>query len=110
MHIHLDDITTVDKKSIHLSGAAKIPTDVVLCGTCWSKTSFDLFDPEETVRLGLPRKFEEEKNEDLVEWARYEQEADSRILADFPMLAERRSTSTNRLRRQLIACTTALHP
>ncbi|KAL8908199.1 MAG: hypothetical protein Q9171_005552 [Xanthocarpia ochracea] len=88
VHIHLDDITKVEKKLIHLSGGAKIPTDVILCGTGWSKTSFDFFDPEETLRLGLPHKFEEEKSEDLAEWARYEQAADSKILADFPMLAE----------------------
>ncbi|KAL9026225.1 MAG: hypothetical protein Q9196_005077 [Gyalolechia fulgens] len=88
VHIYLDDITKVDKKLIHLSGAAKIPTDVILCGTGWSKTSFDFFDAEETVRLGLPHKLEEEQSEDLAEWARYEKEADSKILADFPMLAE----------------------
>ncbi|KAL8765424.1 MAG: hypothetical protein Q9209_007492 [Squamulea sp. 1 TL-2023] len=88
VRIHLEDITKVDKKLLYLSGEAEIPTDAILCGTGWSKTSFDFFDPQETVRLGLPHKFEGEKSEDLAEWSRYELEADLKIVAEFPMLAE----------------------
>lgn len=87
VRIYLDDITQVQKTSIHLSSGAEIATDAILCGTGWSETSFPFFDQEELVTLGLPHKPSEESLESLADWSRRESEADRKIIAQFPMLA-----------------------
>lgn len=66
----------------------EIATDVLLCGTGWNKTSFDFFEPEEAVRLGLPHPLKYEQAGESIKWAQLEAKADEEIVAKFPILAE----------------------
>ena len=83
----MDDILEVDKKLIRLVQGPEIPTDVLLCGTGWDKTSFDFFEPEEAVRLGVPHPLKDQGARESTKWAQLEAQADRDIVAKFPILA-----------------------
>ena len=87
VHIYLDDIVEVEKKLIRLKKGDEIPSDVLLCGTGWDTASFDFFETEHLVQLGLPHLHKYEPSEESKRWARLEQHADPEILEQFPMLA-----------------------
>lgn len=88
VHIYLDDVLEVDNRLIRLAKGPEIATDVLLCGTGWNKTSFDFFEPEEAVRLGLPHPLKYEQAGESIKWAQLEAKADEEIVAKFPILAE----------------------
>ena len=87
VHIYLDDVLEVHKKLIRLKKGDEIACDVLLCGTGWDAASFDFFEPEHLVQLGLPHLHKYEPSEESKLWARLEQHADPEILEQFPMLA-----------------------
>lgn len=87
VHIYLDDILEVDKKLIRLKKGHEIATDVLLCGTGCDAASFDFFEPDHLVQLGLPHLQKDEPSEESNRWARLEQQADQEILKQFPILA-----------------------
>ena len=80
VQIYLDNILEVDKKLIPLKKGHEIATDVLLCGNGWDAASFDLFEPDHLVQLGLPHRHKDELSEESELWARFEQQADSEIL------------------------------
>ena len=88
VHVYLDDILEVEKKLIRLKKGDEIATDVLLCGTGWNKASFDFFEPAHLVQLGLPHLHKDEPPEESNVWTQLEQQADSEILKQFPMLAK----------------------
>lgn len=87
VHIYLDDILEVDKKLIRLKKGHEIASDVLLCGTGWDAASFDFFEPDHLVQLGLPHLHKDEPPKESELWAHLEQQADLEILRQFPMLA-----------------------
>lgn len=87
VHIYLDDILELDKKLIRLKKGDEIASDVLLCGTGWDAASFDFFEPDHLVQLGLPHRLKDEPSEEAELWARLERRADPEVLKQFPMLA-----------------------
>lgn len=87
VHIYLDDILEVDRKLIRLKKGDEIASDVLLCGTGWDAASFDFFEPDHLVRLGLPHLHKDEPSKESELWARLEEQADAEVLRQFPMLA-----------------------
>ncbi|KAL8906326.1 MAG: hypothetical protein Q9207_002101 [Kuettlingeria erythrocarpa] len=87
VQVYLDDIVQFSGKQIHLREGATVVTDVVLCGTGWNTASFDFFEPQELVRLGLPHNLRDEPTEHAQLWSRLEAQADREVLERFPILA-----------------------
>ena len=87
VRVYLDDIVEVDKKIIRLKKGDEIATDVLLCGTGWDEASFTFLEPHDLVRLGLPHLHKDEPFEESRMWAQLEQQADSEIIQQFPILA-----------------------
>ena len=87
VHVYLDDILDIDKKLVRLRTNVQVATDAILCGTGWNTTSFDFFEPQDLVQLGLPHKIQDEPSEQEELWARLEEQARPEILSQFPMLA-----------------------
>lgn len=87
VHIYLDDILEVDKKLIRLKTGHEIASDVLLYGTGWDAASFDFFEPDHLVQLGLPHLHKDEPPKEPELWAHLEQQANLEILRQFPMLA-----------------------
>lgn len=75
----------VDKKLVRLKKGQEIATDVLLCGTGWNAASFDFFDPNDLIQLGLPHPFKTEPSEEI--WTQLEKQIDPEILTQFPTLA-----------------------
>lgn len=88
VHIYLDEIAEVGQKLVRLKKGDEISTDVLLCGTGWDTASFDFFEPDHLVQLGVPHLHKYEPSEESERWARLEQHADPEILKQFPMLAD----------------------
>lgn len=88
VRIYLDDILEVDKKLIRLKKGHEIATDVLLCGTGWDAASFDFFEPNHLVQLGLPHLHKDEPSDISRMWGKLEQQADQEILQKFPILSK----------------------
>lgn len=69
-----------------LKNGEEVPSDVLLCGTGWL-SSFDYFDSDLLVHLGLPHSLKDEPAEDAETWSGLEKQADLEILDQFPLLA-----------------------
>lgn len=87
MHVYLDDIVRLSSNQIHLQKGTEITTDVLLCGTGWNSASFNFFEPQELVRLGLPHNLTNEPPEQAKLWSQLEGKADRDIIECFPILA-----------------------
>lgn len=59
---------------------------MLLCGTGWTP-SLNFFDQDLLVKLGLPHSPEGETAQEAEKWARLDQEADRKVLQQFPQLA-----------------------
>ena len=87
VNVYLDDILEVDKKIIRLKKGDEITTDVLLCGTGWDPASFDSFEPDDLIQLGLPHRNKDPSSKESDFWARLEKQADQDIIKQFPILA-----------------------
>lgn len=87
VQVYHADISELDNRLIRLDNGEKIPADALLCGTGWNSSSFPFFDPDLLVHLGLPHAFKDEPAEDAKTWARLEEQADQKIIEQFPQLA-----------------------
>ena len=88
VRVYLGEISNVDKRRIRLKNGQEIATDVLLCGTGWNKASFDFFEPDELVRLGLPHPFAVEPSVEAEKWQTLEKHADQEVLQQFPILRD----------------------
>ena len=62
-------------------------TDLLLCGTGWNQASFDFFEPDHLVQLGLPHSYKDEPSKESDFWTHLEKQAESEIVEKFPILA-----------------------
>ncbi|EPQ55201.1 FAD/NAD P-binding domain-containing protein [Gloeophyllum trabeum ATCC 11539] len=78
--IHVEDITRLSSRTVHLSSGESIRTDALICSTGWQRRPIIKFLPEGISReLGLP-------HESDGTHARLIHEADEHILSRFPRL------------------------
>jgi hypothetical protein len=87
VQIYREDILELDTNVVRLNDGTEVPTDVLLCGTGWSSGSPPFFSREQVARLGLPHPVDQ-PTEDDPKWAELESEADPKVVAQFPRLAE----------------------
>ena len=73
VHIYLDNILELDTRLIRLKKGNVVASDVLLCGTGWDAASFDFFEAEHLVQLGLPHLLKDEPSQESEMWARLEQ-------------------------------------
>jgi hypothetical protein len=79
--VHVADITSLDKKTVHLSNGKQLETDALVCCTGWKHTPPIKFLPE-GLDLGLPHRRSLSEPTDLI------LRADNEILERFPRLKD----------------------
>lgn len=77
--VHIADITSLDKKTVHLSNGENLFTDALICCTGWKHSPPLKFLPE-GLDLGLPHRRSLSEPSDLIA------QADKEILEKFPRL------------------------
>lgn len=82
----MDDVDYLEKDVLCLKSGEKLPTDALLCGTGW-QLSLQFFSEEQCRELGLPHLSDQESPEEKSRWTALEAEADAKVLATFPQLA-----------------------
>lgn len=86
VHIHRQDITSLNPTSIVLSDGNTIPADVLICSTGW-RNSLSVFSFAETLRLGLPIPLPSLPPKSAAKWNDLHATADKSILSMFSSLA-----------------------
>lgn len=86
MHIHRDELKTLEKDLVRLKSGEELPCDAIVCGTGW-KPSLQFFDNEQLSDLGLPVPLEHEPPEIMRHWKTLCDAADEDIHSRFPLLA-----------------------
>lgn len=86
VQIYREDILELDTNLIRLKNGTEIPTDFLLCGTGWNPDSPHFFTQDQIAQLGLPHRIDQPTADDPT-WAKLENEADQKVLTDFPRLA-----------------------
>ena len=71
--------------TIVLQGGSEIKSDVLFCGTGWSR-HYPFFAKEQVIEFGLPHAFEEDSNE-ASNWGTLLKAADQQVIKQFPQLA-----------------------
>lgn len=74
------------KYTLCLKTGEEIRCDAVLCGTGWIP-SLQFFTENQCQELGLPHNVDLKSEDDKTQWAELEAEADRKVLATFPQLA-----------------------
>ncbi|EED24571.1 dimethylaniline monooxygenase, putative [Talaromyces stipitatus ATCC 10500] len=87
VRIYVGDIDCLDKNSLRLKSGDQIPTDALLCGTGW-QPSLQFFSKDQCRQLGLPHLVDDESPDEKSHWAALEADADAKVLATFPQLAD----------------------
>jgi dimethylaniline monooxygenase (N-oxide forming) len=87
IQVYRNNILELDDHVIRLQDGTEIPTDALLCGTGWTANSPRFFSWTERARLELPHCVGQ-ATKDHPLWTHLEDEADRRVLADFPRLAK----------------------
>lgn len=75
----------MESKAIVLEDDSKVPADILLCGTGWIQ-SYPFLIKEQLVELGLPHLPENDTQPLSSMWASLMENADRKVLADFPKL------------------------
>lgn len=84
--VYRSDIIQVNRSSVGLRDGTLIPADTILCGTGFNR-SFSLFEKPSAAELGLPVP-SNLQNQDDIDWAGLEKEADVAIVKQFPSLSD----------------------
>lgn len=84
--VYRSDIRTMRPDSIVLQDGSEIQSDVLFCGTGWSR-HYPFFAKEQAVKFGLPHAPEGDDNEESSKWETLLKAADQQVIAQFPQLA-----------------------
>jgi hypothetical protein len=84
--VHIADITSLSRKSVHLSDGTQLPTDALICATGWKHVPPLTFLPAGLdAKLGLPHKPSSEEAKTI---RALTERADTEILTRFPRLKD----------------------
>ncbi|CAL5870399.1 uncharacterized protein PFLUO_LOCUS4635 [Penicillium psychrofluorescens] len=86
VRIYFGDVDCLEKDVLCLQSGEKIPTDALLCGTGW-QPSVQFFSEEQCRQFGLPHLVAHEPPKERSHWTALEADADAKVLATFPQLA-----------------------
>jgi hypothetical protein len=87
--VHIADITSLSRKTIHLSGGKELPTDALVCATGWKHAPpLTFLPPGVDAKLGMPYKLDLKSAPPITALTK---RADAEILARFPRLRDQPS-------------------
>ena len=83
--VYRSDVRTMRPNTIVLQDGSEIKSDVLFCGTGWSR-HYPFFAKEQVIEFGLPHASEEDSNE-ASKWGTLLKAADQQVIKHFPQHA-----------------------
>ncbi|MCJ1310994.1 monooxygenase [Agyrium rufum] len=85
--IYKSDIAELHNRTVRLTDGSEVPTDALLAGTGW-RLSHTFFTTAQCQEYGLPYEPDDAKLDDTEQWSKLDAQADKKVLARFPTLAD----------------------